>query len=65
MVEVPAEVWAKTLRFLNRVGDGYYELSSLKVQGEYRYFKSKAREILGELREERPALPAAPFNDDF
>lgn len=36
--------------FLHRVnGHGYFELSQMKVEGEYRYFHKKARELLDEL----------------
>ena len=72
-VEIPKEIWDKLLYFLNIVGDGYFELSHLKVEGEYRYYKTKAKEILGDLIEAKAvkthsaSKPISPskLDDDF
>ncbi len=62
-----AEKIAKMREFLIRVsGFGYLELSRDKIEGEYRYFHKRARELLDELFP-RPVSnePEVPFDDNF
>ncbi len=54
--------------FLQRVnGYGYLELSYMKIEGEYRYFHRKARELMEELFPEKFDEPVdtQPVNMDF
>lgn len=51
-IEVSMEIFDEVYWFLARAGDGYIELSRDKVEGEYRYFKAKARDLYYSLHDD-------------